>query len=113
MKGFIAIKTPDNHTTEELYELMQREGKFDLPYELQGSGMMQKIQFPLKGNNVIQIAASKTRINVVTAKGSMAKDVGLHALTGGWSSILDSSKKDNQAILESVAAEVRRLTGGK
>jgi len=113
MKGYITIKTPDNHTTEELYELMQREGKFDLPYELQGSGIMQKIQFPLKGNNVIQVAARKTNINVVTAKGSMAKDIGLHVLTDGWSSILDSSKKDNQAMLESIAKEVRRLTGGK
>lgn len=113
MKGFIAIKTPDNHTTEGLYELMRREGKFNLPYELQGSGMMQRIQFPLNGNNVIQVAAGKKTINVVTAKGSMVKDIGLHVLTDGWSTILDSSKKDNQAILESVAAEIRRLTGGK
>lgn len=113
MKGFIAIKTPDDHTTEELYALMQSEGKFDAPFELQGKGMMQKIQFPLTGNNVIQVAASKKNINVVTAKGSMAKDIGLHAITGGWSSILDRSKKDNQAALENIAAEIRRLTGGK
>jgi len=113
MKGFIAIKTPEEHTTDDLYELMQREGKFDLPYEIKGSGMMRHIRFPLKGNNVIQVAAGKKRINVTTAKDSMVKDVGLHALTGGWSSILDTSKKNNQAVLENIAAEIRRLTGGK
>lgn len=113
MKGFITIKTPDNHTTEELHALMQREGKFDLPYEIQGKGMMQRVQFPLKGNNVIQVAANKTTINVVTAKGSMAKSFGLSVLTNGWSDILDSSKKDNQALLEDIAAEIRRLTNGQ
>lgn len=113
MKGFITVRTPDEYTTEELYALVQREANFALPYELTGSGKMQRIQFPLKGNNVIQVAASKKTINVVTNKGSMTKDVGLDAITGGWSSILDSSKKKNQEMLEEIAAEIRRVTGGK
>lgn len=113
MKGFITIKTPESHTTEELYELMRSEGKFDLPYDLQGKGMMQHIRFPLKGNNVLQVAASKKTINVVTNKDSILKSAGLSALTNGWSDILDTSKKDNQGLLEDVAAEVRRLTNGK
>lgn len=113
MKGFIAIKTSDPYTTEEIYELMKREGKFELPYELHGSGMLQHVRFPLKGNNVIQVAASKKSINVVTSKASMAKDIGLSALTNGWSDVFDRSKKDNQGLLEDIAAEVRRLTNGK
>ena len=113
MKGFITIKAPEPLTTDELYELMQREGKFELPYDIQGNGIMRQIRFPLKGNNIIQIAAGKKTINVVTAKASIAKDAGLSVLTGGWSDVLDSSKKDNQAILEAIAVEIRRLTGGK
>lgn len=113
MKGFIGIKTPDEYTIEKLYELIEREGNFALPYELVGKGKMQRIQFPLSGNNVIQIVAAKKTINVATAKGSMTKDLGLHAITGGWSSVLDSSKKKNQDILEDIAAEICRVTGGK
>ena len=113
MKGFITIKTPDNHTTEELLALMQQQGKFDLPYELTGSGMMQRIQFPLKGNNCIQVAASKTTINLTINKQSALKNLGLSVLTDGWSDILDKSKKDNQGVLEEIAAEVKRITGGK
>ena len=113
MKGFITIKTPEPVTTDGLYELIQSEGKFELPYDIQGKGMMRQIRFPLQGNNVIQVAANKKTINVVTAKANIAKDAGLSVLTGGWSDVLDSSKKDNQALLEAVAAEIRRLTGGK
>ena len=113
MKGFITIKTPEVFDIDKLYELMKSEGKFELPYDIQGKGMMRQIRFPLKDNNVIQVGASKKKINIVTAKASMAKDIGMSALTGGWSDVMDTSKKDNQAILEEIAAEIRRLTGGK
>ena len=113
MKGFITVKTPEPFETDSLYELMQREGKFELPYDIQGKGMMRQIRFPLAGNNVIQIGANKKTINIVTAKASIAKDIGMSVLTRGWSDVMDSSKKDNQTLLEDIAAEIRRLTGGK
>jgi hypothetical protein len=113
MKGYIGIKTPEEVTIESLYELMQREGKFELPYEIHGKGMMQCIHFPLKGNNVMQIAARKKRISLSIAKASQLKDVAVWAVTDGWSSVFDRSAKDNQELLEDTAAEIRRITGGK
>ncbi|MDR1961207.1 MAG: hypothetical protein LBQ16_02890 [Gracilibacteraceae bacterium] len=113
MKGYVGIKTPEEYTVESLYELMQREGKFELPYEISGQGMMQTIQFPLNGNNVIQIAARKKSISVSVAKANKLKDVAIWAITDGWSDVFDRSKKDNQGLLETVAAEIRRITSGK
>jgi hypothetical protein len=113
MKGYIGIKTPELVTVEGLYELMQREGKFELPYNLQGKGIMQTIAFPLKGNNIIQIAARKKSISVSVAKANQLKDVALWAVTNGWSDVLDSSARDNQELLEDIAAEIRRITKGK
>ena len=113
MKGYISIKVPEPVTPESLYALMQSEGKFELPYDIHGSGIMQTIRFPLKGNNIIQIAARKKSIALSTTKASHLKDMGLMALTDGWSTLLDSSVKDNQQLLEEIAAEIRRITGGK
>lgn len=113
MKGYIGIKTPQEVTIEGLHELMQREGKFELPYEIHGKGMMQTIQFPLKGNNVMQVAARKKSISLSITKANQLKDVAIWAVTDGWSSVFDSSAKDNQGLLEDTAAEIRRITGGK
>jgi vacuolar-type H+-ATPase catalytic subunit A/Vma1 len=113
MKGYITIKTPQPVTVEGLYDLMQRQGTFELPYELHGKGMMQTIRFPLKGNNAMDIGARKNSITLAITKVSMLKDIGLSVLTDQWSSVLDTSKKDNQELLEDTAAEVRRITGGK
>jgi len=113
MKGYIGIKTPEEFTIESLYELMQREGTFELPYEIYGKGMMQTIRFPLKGNNVMQIAARKKSISLSITKENQLKDVAIWAVSKGWSTVFDSSKKDNQELLKDTAAEIKRITGGK
>ena len=113
MKGYVGIKTPEEVTIEGLYDLMKREGTFELPFEIHGKGMMQTICFPLKGNNMLQIAARKKSISVQTAKASQLKDVALWAVTNGWSDLFDSSRKDNDEMVQDIAAEIRRLTGGK
>ena len=113
MKGVIGIKTPEKVTIEGLYELMQREGNFELPYETHGKGIMQTIRFPLYGNNIIQVAAQGKSISVSVTKASNLKDIGVNALTNGWSNVFDSSRKDNHLLVEEIAAEIRRITGGK
>ena len=113
MKGYIGIKTPEPVTVEGLFDLMQREGKFELPFEIHGKGFMQTIRFPLRNNNIVQIAARKKSISLSTAKASNLQDTALWALTDGWSDFFDTSVKDNQALLESISDEIRRLTGGK
>jgi hypothetical protein len=113
MKGYIGIKTPEEVTIEGLYALMQQEGKFELPYEIHGTGIAQTIRFPLKGNNVLQVAARKKSISLSITKANQLKDVALWAVTNGWSDVFDSSAKDNQELLKDTAAEIKRITGGK
>jgi hypothetical protein len=113
MKKYIGIKTPEDFTVESLYELMQREGKFELPYEIHGKGVTQTIRFPLKGNNVMQVAVRKKSIGLSITKANQLKDVGIWAVTNGWSTVFDSSGRDNQELLRDTATEIKRITGGK
>ena len=109
----ISITTPEFVAIDDLYALMRREGKFAQPFSLQGEGATARIEFPLEGNNLIRITAEGRVIQVSTTKENWWKDIGLRRLTRQWTNILDSSLRDHQPLLEDVAKEIRRITGGR
>ena len=109
----IKISVPENITVAELYDMMQAGGEFELPYALGEEGAIEYILFPLDGNNVIKVTAEGREIQVYTTKDNWWRDIGTRQLTRQWSNIIDSYEGDYQPLLENIAAEIRRLTGGE
>ena len=109
----IRITVAEPVTVTALHEIMQRDGDFDTPYTFLDEGAIEYIVFPLAGNDIIKIAVDGRVIKVYTTKENWWQDIGLRQLTHGWTNILDSYQGNYQPLLEDIAAEIRRLTGGK
>ena len=109
----IKITAPEAVSISRLYNLIQSEGEFELPYALGDDGAIEYIIFPLDGNNVIKVTAEGRSIQVFTTKENWWLNIGLRQLTRQWTNILDSYEGDYQPLLENIAAEIRRITGGE
>ena len=108
----ISVAVPEAVTVAELYDVMQRDGAFALPYDLRGEGDMMHIVFPLAGNSIIKITAEDRVIRVCTTKENWWMDIGLRQWTHQWTNIFDAYQRDHQPTLERIADEIRRITGG-
>ena len=109
----IKVTVPEAISIVELYDRMQDEGEFAALYELGSEGVIEYIIFPLDGANIIKVTAEDRVIQVYTAKENWWQDIGFRQLTRQWSNILDSYQGKYQPLLEDIAAEIRRITGGE
>jgi|GEM_PF-1595969 len=110
---FIKIVAKEPYALEELYSTLKEKGQFE-----GGSPELKKIMgipcivFPGAGGYCNHVTVSKNKITIAQTKDSVkgvGVSMGLNALTGGWSSVLNAEGKKNAAVMETIGREIERV----
>lgn len=114
--GIENVKTEQNYTTEELFQIIENCNFTAGKPELKGKGKMKKIKLPAVGKYcIIMISGGKrvqlTAIQDMEQTDEMVKSQIIGRFMGIFSGLLDKDKQPSYELLKKTAEELKTFLG--